>query len=364
MEYENRKLRSDIPILDNHCHVCFPEPIDDTLQGFESYVRELGISALSILSAPRVAHTGMKLDILENLKVLYLKERMSIPVYAYAGIIDFSDKGDDYVTFAKSALEMGFDGFKSLEQHPSDRRKNGIGLCDPSFDPLFDYIGEAGVPIVCHVGDPRFNWSLDTASESAKTLGRVYSSDYPSLDSLYDEMAQVFEKHPNVKFILAHFYFMSDNYDRLTALMERYPNICLDLTPGTEMYPNFSKDIGLWKEFFLQYRHRIIMGSDLYGAGYGLNRHRLVRCFLETDEPFIVNDRGDMVTPIHLPEELLADLYGENARRLLTEEPTPVNRQMAFEACKYIAENRLHELSEIGKENLQTFLRFWADEAV
>lgn len=359
MEYESRKLRNDIPVMDNHCHVCFPEPIEDTVQGFESHIQELGISALGILSAPRVSHTGMDVDILENLKVLYLKERLSVPVYAYAGIIDFSDQAEDYVSFARSALEMGFDGFKSLEQHPKDRKRLGKGLCDPSFDPFFDYIGQTGVSIVCHVGDPRFNWSFETATESAKMLGRVYDSSYPTLDSLYDEMGEVFKKHPNVKFILAHFYFRTDDYDGLTALMERYPNICLDLTPGTEMFPNFSKDLDLWRNFFLRYSRRIIMGSDLYGAGYGVNRHRLVRCFLETEEPFVANDRGDIILPFHFPADILTDIYCNNAKHLLGGEPKHVDRQKAYAACKYIAENRMGELNEIGKENLRIFMKYW-----
>lgn len=360
MEYESRILRKDIPVFDNHCHACFPEPIEETLRGFEKHVQELGISTLGLLSAPRTSHTGMDLDILENLKMLYLKERLSVPVYAYAGIIDFSDNGEDYVAFAKSALEMGFDGFKSLEQHPKDRKKLGKGLCHPSFDPFFDYIGEVGAPIVCHVGDPRFNWSVQTASESAKMLGRVYGSELPTLDSLYDEMDQVFQKHPNVKFILAHFYFKTDDYNSLVDLMERYPNISLDLTPGTEMYLNFSKDIDLWRDFFLRYSHRIIMGSDLYGAGYGVNRHRLVRCFLETEEPFVVNDREDVVIPLKLSDPILSDICCNNAKRLLQCEPKPVDREKAYAACKDIADHRWGELNEIGKENLNVFLKFWA----
>ena len=359
MEYESRSLRNDIPVFDNHCHVCFPNPIDVILQGFENYIRELNLSALSILSGPRSSHSDVEVDILENLKVLYLKERLSIPVYAYAGFVDHTDDSEEYVQFAKSALEMGFDGFKTMEQHPTIHKKIGKGLCHPSFDPFFDYIGEAGVPIVCHVGDPRFNWNLATASESAKMLGRVYGDGFLSLDALYDEMSEVFQKHPDVKFILAHFYFKSDDYDGLVALMEQYPNICLDLAPGTEMFLGFSKDIEKWKGFFLRYSQRIILGSDLYGAGYGLNRHRLVRCFLETEEPFVSNDRGDVVIPLHLQDSLLADIYSNNAKKLLGSEPKPVDRKKAYAACQKIATQRWEELSEMGKMNLETLLKFW-----
>ena len=349
-------------ILNNHCHVCFPEPIEDTVKGFEKVIDELQIDEIGVLSAPRGCHTGVELDILENLKMLYIKERLSVPVYAYAGFVYHSDDSSAYVQFAKDMLEMGFDGFKTLEQHPKNRKDIGKGLNDASFDDFFDYIGEKNIPMVCHVGDPRCNWDLDMATESAKMMGRVYDSSFLSLDELYGEMDELFRKHPDVPIILAHFYFKSDDYDGLVNLMETYPNIYLDFTPGTEMFINFSKNIAIWKDFFLRYSKRLIFGSDLYGAGYGVNRHQLVRQFLETSEPFDLMQRGDIVTPVHLPEDVLADIYGGNAKRLLGQKPKAINRKKVYEYCLDIAENHLNELNEIGKQNLETFLKFWREE--
>lgn len=350
----------NIKIIDNHCHICFPEPIENTVKGFEKEIDELELDEIGLLSAPRVeSHTGVKVDILENLKVLYIKERLSIPVYAYAGFVYHTEDSNCYVKFAKEMLEMGFDGFKTLEQHPKNRKEIGKGLNDVSFDAFFDYIEKKKIPVVCHVGDPRRNWDIETATESARTLGRIYGSSFLSLDELYGEMDNLFQKHPEVPIILAHFYFKSDDYDGLEQLMKTYPNIYLDFTPGTEMFIDFSKSKDIWRDFFLRYSKRLIFGSDLYGAGYGVNRHQLVRQFLETSEAFNLLQRGDIVLPVCLPDEVLADIYGRNVKRLLGEVPKQVNRGKVYEYCVDIAENHFHELNDIGRENLQTFLEFW-----
>ena len=75
-------------IFDNHCHICFPELIDSTVQGFESHIKNLQLTEIGLLSCPRTSHTGQEVDYLENLKVLYLKEHLSVPVYAYAGFLE------------------------------------------------------------------------------------------------------------------------------------------------------------------------------------------------------------------------------------------------------------------------------------
>ena len=66
---------------------------------------------------------------------------------------------------------------------------------------------------------------------------------------------------------------------------------------------------------------------------------------------------------MHLPEEVLADIYGGNAKRLLGGEPKPVNREKVYAYCVDIAENHMDELNEIGRQNLETFLKFWGNES-
>ena len=338
-------------VLDNHCHLCFPQPIEETLGAYEALFLQLGIREASLLSCPVCSHNENGYDVTENLKVLYLKDKLNIPIYAYAGFVEHWDDPEKYRAFGCEMLDMGFDGFKSLEGHPKNRRNLGKGLNHPSFSGFFSLLNERKIPMICHVGDPHPNWSLDSAYDGVKELGRVYGPEYPSLEQLYAEMEAVMDSYPNIPFVLAHFYFVSDDYDKACDLMERYPNLCFDLTPGGEMYMNFSKDPTRWREFFLRYRKRIILGSDNYALGFGKYRYELARNFLEGKE--LLEHRGQPVIPIALPEDVLQDIYWNNAKALAGEEPKPVAPEKALAHCHYVQQYLDSKLSEQGRENLR-----------
>ena len=273
------------PVLDNHCHLCFPQPIDESLAAYEALFSQLGIREAALLACPFCSHNENGYDVTENLKILYLKDKLSLPVYAYAGFTEHWDDPKRYCTFALDMLAMGFDGFKSLESHPKNRKELGKGLNHPSFSGFFSLLDQQKIPMICHVGDPAPNWSADTAYDGAKEQGRVYGPEYPSLEQLRGEMEQILNSYPNIPLVLAHFYFASDDYNKACDMMERYPNLRFDLTPGGEMYVNFSKDLPRWREFFLRYRKRIILGSDHYALGFGKYRYDLARNFLEGTQP-------------------------------------------------------------------------------
>lgn len=351
----------NIKIIDNHCHIFFPEKIDTTVQQTECMVNELGLEKIAILSYPHVHFPEQEWDILENLKALYVKDCLNIPVYAYAGFTHYSSDARKNADFMRNMMEMGFDGWKSAEMHPRLHKQLGYGLNHSSFAATFDYIQEQGVPIVCHLGDPITHWDINKVTKWERENDRFYDATYPSLEQLYDEMEEVLQKYPKLKIALAHFYFVSDDYDRAVHMMEAYENVYMDLTPGREMFVNFSKDPKRWREFFIRFSKKIIMGSDLYSAGYGVNRHELVRMFLEEDKPFKLDSWENTFLPFNLPQEVLEDIYVGNAERISSETPKPVNRKKAYEYCKDIAENYWDELNDIGKENLEVFLKFWGD---
>jgi len=346
-----------IPVMDNHCHVCFPEPINESLAGYESLFRRLSVGRANLLSCPSSSHAEDGMDVLENLKILYLKERLSIPCHACAGFTWHGSDAHAYADFGKEMLNMGFDGFKTLEMHPRVRRMNGKGLNHPSFSEFFDFANRTQSVMVCHVGDPRASWDLSTASPSAIRLGRVYADGFLPLDSLYEEMEEVIARCPDMKFILAHFYFMSDNYERVCRLLDEYPNVYLDLTPGGEMYVSFTENLSLWRSFFLRYSDRLILGSDHYPAGHGEVRYNLARNFLEGAEPF--DYFGSVIRPITLPRAVIERICRDNALALFGSSPKPVNRALAYSHCLYIAERFRGRLSPLAAENLAIMTDFW-----
>lgn len=346
-----------IPVLDHHCHICFAQPIEDSLRDYESLFSRLGIHRAALLACPDSSHAESGVDILENLKMLYLKERLSIPCYAYSGFTWHFDQPEGYAEFAGQMLQMGFDGFKSLTMHPRNRKLLGKGLNHPSFRKFFELADKTGSVMVCHVGDPRASWHLENPSEEMLRLGRVYDETNLTLDELYAEMEEVIARYRNMKFVLAHFYFISDNYERACRLLDEYPNVYLDLTPGGVMYVHFTKDPELWRGFFLKYSDRILLGSDHYAPGYGEIRYDLARSFLEGTQPFDYN--GDTVVPFCLPREALDNIYWNNIHAMQPAHPRPLDRALIYEHCRYIADTRAHQLTETGRANLRVMTDFW-----
>ena len=346
-------------IFEHHSHIFFAENIEESIERAEGYIKDLSIDALTMLSYPPVNQQNLHIDYLENLKALYFKEKISVPCYAYCGFDEYSDNAAENADFMKRMMAMGFDGWKSSEMHPRHHKEIGKGLADPSFEETLSYIEEEGIPVVAHLGDPRFHWNPEEANEWLRQHGRFYDETFPSLDELYEEMEEALKRHPKLKIALAHFYFTSDNFDYSEHMLGDYENVYYDLCPGSEMFVNFSKDIDRWRDFFIRFSDKLMMGSDLYATGYGVDRHRLVRNFLEGTETFDFSDSKKGIIPIHLENKYLEKIYYKNAEKFEGGEPKPVDRKLAYEYCLEIEEKYGNTLSDIAKHNLDVFKDFW-----
>lgn len=82
---------------------------------------------------------------------------------------------------------------------------------------------------------------------------------------------------------------------RLQELLDRYPNLCCDLSAGSGLSA-LSRDPVHAKEFLTRYRKRVLYARDYFDGKH--------RAFLDG---------------LGLPDEVLADLYAGNAERLLAE---------------------------------------------
>ena len=124
--------------------------------------------------------------------------------------------------------------------------------------------------LLAHVADPEECWDKDLIPDWAFAAGYFYGDGtYVEKETLYTEVEDVLTRFPGLRIILAHCFFMSADLERLDALMQRHPNVCLDIVSGTEMYWNFGRRPDDWRAFFLKYQDRIIYGTDnmnLYDA--------------------------------------------------------------------------------------------------
>ncbi len=348
-------LREDLKIFEAHGHLLFPMPVDEAVELFRKYIEFYGVEKLQLLSVPHAeASEG---DPIHNLKLFYAKSRLSPNAYVAAGLyhaLDDTDSADSFLQQAKTAYDIGADGFKMLEGKPSVYKSlGGIPLDDAVYDKFYSFAEEKQAPILMHIADPDYFWDEEKCSDYIKKAGWCYDQTFPLKEELHRETECVLKKHPDLKLILAHFSFLADDIDRCARLFDTYPNLYFDLTPGAGEFLAFSQKPDEWKAFFRKYSSRLIYGSDSYNFRLSdtmmcANTVRInqLRGFLETDKEIDV--LGQKVTGFKLDGDILKDIYYNNIYKLLGE-PRPLNYEVMAAECarllKYCDNEDLHMIN-------------------
>ena len=292
-----------------------------------------------------------------NSQGIYLKARFPERAYLFGGLDHLSTMGQRVEVVAANLANqvdrlrsVGCDGIKMIETKPTVYKRLPIPLDGPVYTGFFARLEATGFPVVMHVNDPQAFWDPDLIPSWARERGWFYGDgSFPANDDLYGQVTRVLERHPKLRIIFAHFYFLGGDLERAVALLDRYENVHLDLTPGSEMYYQLSADPQAARAFFLRYQDRIIFGTDTSdraleteeGTRRTLAKFWLVRHFLETDEAFDSEpliQRPGTVRGIALPERVLAKIYEANFQRLAGIDPAPLDSSSAIAECERLGD--------------------------
>lgn len=203
---------------------------------------------------------------------------------------------------------------------------------DPLFEPLFEYLTRKEKPLLMHIAEPRACWR----PISEESPHREYYKNHPewhmhgrktmpSHEELIAARDKVVEKHPQLKVIGAHLASLEHDVGEVAKRLDRYPNFAVDISArlGDLLY----QDRRVVRDFFIQYQDRILFGTDIvmrqpHSALSEEKRKQLLDDmqrtysthfrYFETDEQ--VSHRGGTSRGIHLPDNLLAKFYAQNAR--------------------------------------------------
>ena len=302
----------------------------------EKYLNQLSGQGLTDITLQSLTYRAL----CYNLSVLYWKKNFKgANLSAYGMIHNFPEdiyKDIPYEAQVKALLDMGCDGIK-LMFDPDTRKDLGHGINDPRYDAMFSYLEENGIPLCIHLNDPEHMWVKRelTEEEKRRNWGYFYEGYLPKQE-IYKEAFERLDKNPRLRVVFAHFFFLSADIKEAARVLDTYPNVCFDLTPGVEMYPNFSERIEEWREFFIKYADRIVFGTDCNDTkDFNAEIIEMVRLALTHDDTeFRTPCYGNrIIRGLDLPAETLEKICYCNYKRIL---PTvkPVDREKLIAAAK------------------------------
>ncbi|MDD6678792.1 MAG: amidohydrolase family protein [Firmicutes bacterium] len=284
------------------------------------------------------------------------------PVFLIPG---FDGTPEGVARQAKDMLEAGFDGIKLADGNGGEKEPLDSGI----FDPLFSTLEHYDAPLLYHVATtpvfpPRRTFQKNrfpVENPPFLLYQKGIDDDHPARDGLpreilhrkFAEMDRILARHPKLKLTLPHFYFMSDDLDRLSAFLDSHPRVNIDLTPCPEIYYNLSRNPGKSREFLCDYRNRVNFGTDNDTSSDPLVPIMLMRRFLETDDTFFAVRWGFDMTGVKLPREVLADIYRNTFLSIQREHRLDSGK--AADYCEKIYDT-VKDFTELPEENKQEVL--------
>ncbi len=267
-----------------------------------------------------------------NLSALYWKKhykKLNLSVFgmihnmpSYDGKPDDIYKDVPYKKQAEILMDLGCDGIK-LMFCAHTIKTLGHGIDDNRYDAMFDYLEENGIPVLVHLGDDEYYWTVRelTENEIRRHWG-LFLEGYPTKQEIHTQSYNRLNKNPNLKMIFAHFNFLATDINECERIFNTYPNVCFDLTPGRRMFFHFSKDIDKWHAFFEKYKDRIFFGTDSNDiksdeGNIGLNKLVFSAISHDKTQFDLPNFGGMTIKGLDLSKDAINKICYENYKKLI-----------------------------------------------
>jgi predicted TIM-barrel fold metal-dependent hydrolase len=263
---EHKVPKAKFPAIDVHGHpgnVASADAINRVIAIMDSLNIKVMLVAENV-SGSRLANTMAALNASPH------KDRFRV----LAGI-DFSNVGPGWGERAARQLEAdlkaGAIGVGEVPKSFGLRIRKGDGsrlrIDDPELDPLWQAFARLDVPAFIHTAEPQeFFQPLDHSNERWLELAlfpdrRNYQQGQPTFEQLMTERNNVFRKHPQTRFVAAHFGWHANDLGRLAKLLDEFPNVTVEA--GAILY-DLGRQPRAAKAFFEKYGDRIMFGKDAF----------------------------------------------------------------------------------------------------
>jgi len=226
--------------------------------------------------------------------------------------VDWSDVGPGFGERAAAQLQadieagaIGLKVFKDLGMTAVKADGSRLHIDDPELDPVWELVGRMNVPVLIHTAEPpAFFETPDYTNERWLELAlfpsrRNYDPDQVDFETLLAERDRMFKKHPNTRFIAAHFGYHAHDLKGAAEALDAIPNMYFDLS--AVLY-DFGRQPRAAREFFIEteypYYWRVFETADEY-FDYYRDYHAYWKLY-----------------GMDLPDDVLRKIYYENALKV------------------------------------------------
>src|SRR5436190_27184 len=309
--------RAKFPVIDIHSHQ--PTPI--SAAEFERVVQGMNANNLRLLvnlSGGSGTQIRQGLDAIRGSKY---NDRMVL----FANV-NFRDVGPGFGQRAAAQLEadlkagaIGLKVFKDLGMFARKSDGSRLRVDDPELDPIWATCARLNVPVLIHVAEPAaFFDPLDYTNERWLELALYPDRRHQTgvrFEELMTERNAMIRKHPNTRFILAHFGWHANDLARAGKLLDENPNVYYDV--AAVLY-DFGRQPRAAHDFFLKYQDRILFGKDSYQP----DEYPYYWRVFETNDEYFDYYRDYhafwKLYGVGLPDTVLRKLYNQNALKLVS----------------------------------------------
>jgi uncharacterized protein len=305
------------PVIDMHSH-----PYAANVREIDEWVKtmdKMNITKTIVLTYS----TGYQFDSLVNVYAKY-KDRFELwcgfdytgydkPGFGPAAVKELERC---YKMGAKGVGELGDKGAGELYSNPV--KGYGLHMDDPRLKPLLQKCAELHMPVNIHFAEDMWMYEpVDSTNDGLMNAAEwhVQVKD-GKLDhaGLMQSLENTVRDNPKTIFIACHFANLCYNLDQAGALLDKYPNLYLDIAARygeTATIPRYMA------AFYAKYQDRLLYGTDM---GMEKNMYQVTFRILETeDEHFYEKEMFNYHWPLYgfgLNDTILKKLYMDNALKI------------------------------------------------
>jgi predicted TIM-barrel fold metal-dependent hydrolase len=225
-----------------------------------------------------------------------------------------------------AAGAKGLKVWKDLGLHVRDERERLLLPDDPRLSEVWDAAGELGLPIWIHTADPiAFFEPLDATNERLEELfvnpdwSFADRDRFPTFDRLLDALEAVVGSHPRTTFVGVHVGNAAEDLARVERMLTNNPNYHVDIAARIA---ELGRQPRATRRLIESYPDRVLFGTDAFPPDAEV--YAISFRFLETEDEAFDYEPGEIppqgrwtISGLGLPDQVLAQVYATNARRLI-----------------------------------------------